>query len=106
MVVVDQLLDFRIPLVLPFRVIAIPRCISGGGGLMIEVGILRVGAVVGNPGLRPCLIRPVARLEPSKACSQVLRHAKSKAVLASFLLPEPDDILVWSHICRVPPMQF
>ena len=59
---------------------------------MIEVGELRIDAVIGNAGQRSGLVGAVAHGEPFVADPQVLADAEAQSVLLRRLLPHADNI--------------
>ena len=105
MIVIDQFLDLGVPLPLPARIVAVPAGVAGLGREVVEVLVLRVGAVVGHAGLGPRLVGPVAGLEPGEAGAEVLGDAEPQAVLLGRLLPVADDVALGAHVHGVPLVQ-
>ena len=68
----------------------------------IEVGILRIVAIVRNPLHRPFLVRAFVQVEPTIGSFQMFTHPKAQPLLPRRRRPEPDDVLVRPHVHRVP----
>ena len=101
-IVLDQIADAVVPLLLPGGILAIPALVVGGGAGVIEIGVFRIGSVVGNAGLRALFVRSVAALKPGIACPEMLRHAEPQAVFLRRLLPISHHVAVRAHVHRIP----